>query len=75
MTMLQRNNFKAYIKQLRLEKGLNQYEMADLLTMKQATISQYENGLRYPGIEGFYHLWKIGVDLNELMKYMDVESD
>ena len=36
------------LKQLRTARGLSQAELGDMVGLKQATISQYENGSRKP---------------------------
>lgn len=36
------------LKQLRTNKGMSQAELADMVGLKQTTISQYENGSRKP---------------------------
>ena len=39
------------LKELRIEKGINQKELADKLGYKQNTISQWENGKRFMDTE------------------------
>ena len=39
------------LKELRIEKGMNQKELADRLGYKQNTISQWENGKRFMDTE------------------------
>lgn len=39
------------LKQFREEKGMSQTELANLVGLKQTTISQYENGSRKPDLE------------------------
>ena len=41
---------KLNIRNLRVQKGLKQKELADYLGIKQNTLSQYEIGIRKPNI-------------------------
>ena len=43
-------SFPAILRSLRLERGLNQYQVAAELHISQALLSHYENGLREPGL-------------------------
>lgn len=64
--------FKDIVKQLRLERGWSQQEVADRLGVNKQTISQYERGIRKPlfdtaeQLAGIFH-----VDLNYLMGFTD----
>lgn len=42
------SSFKERLKELRLEKGLSQGQLADNLAMKHANISRWESGLQDP---------------------------
>ena len=44
-------NFGSKIKELRLEKGLTQQQLANLLGVAVSAISSYESGSRYPSYE------------------------
>lgn len=44
------NKFKDILKELRLDKGLGQVELAKLLGVSKGVISLWENGLREPGM-------------------------
>lgn len=44
------NKFKENIKQLRIEKGLGQTELASHLGVSKGIISLWENGLREPSM-------------------------
>lgn len=41
--------FKEKLKQLREEKGLSQYELADKIFVSRSTVAKWENGLGMPG--------------------------
>lgn len=47
------------IKQIRLEKGISQKRLADLLGITRQAISQYENGNREPKLETWQKLAKL----------------
>lgn len=59
------NEFTERIKELRLEKGLLQKDIADILKITQQQYSLYENGTRTIGIEL----------INKLAKYYDVNVE
>lgn len=44
------------IKELRVESGLYQSQLAEMVGLAQNTISQYENGTNSPSIETLAHL-------------------
>lgn len=44
-------NFGSKVKELRLEKGLTQQQLANLLGVAVSAISSYESGSRYPSYE------------------------
>ena len=44
-------NFGSKVKELRLEKGLTQQQLANLLGVAISAISSYESGSRYPSYE------------------------
>lgn len=44
------NHFKDNLRELRLEKGLGQAELAKQLGVSKGVISLWENGLREPGM-------------------------
>lgn len=64
--------FSQIVKNLRLERGWSQQEVADRVGLNKMTISQYENGKRKPSFEmiealaGIFH-----VDLNYLLGFTD----
>ena len=43
--------FAERLKQMRVEKGLSQYELAAKLKTSQANIARYEKGVTYPSME------------------------
>ncbi len=53
------------LKQLRLEKGLSQQELGDLIGVSKVSISEYENGNRIPLLNNF----------NELLDVFHVKAD
>ena len=50
------------IRELRMEKGLSQQELGDLLGVSKVSICGYEKGLRIPTMENFLQL----IDILEL---------
>jgi len=57
------------IKQLRLEKGLTQQELADKIGVKQKDISRWENGTYKPKLDKLQLIAKaLECDLIELIK-------
>ena len=62
------NKFKDNIKELRMEKGLGQTELAKMLVVSKGVISLWENGLREPGMYSLILLAKFfGVSIDELV--------
>ena len=60
-----KNIFKENFKQLRLEKGIGQVELASALCVSKGVISLWENGLREPGMSS----------LIAIAKYFNVSID
>lgn len=58
-------NFATRLKELRVEKGLSQFELAKKLSTSKSTISMYEQGRRTPSYEG----------LEEMADYFNVDMD
>ncbi|MCM1042595.1 MAG: helix-turn-helix transcriptional regulator [Corallococcus sp.] len=59
------NKFKDILKELRLEKGLGQVELAKILGVSKGVISLWENGLREPSMYSLILLskfFKITID-------------
>ena len=52
-------NFGSKVKELRLEKGLTQQQLANLLGVAVSAISSYESGSRYPSYEVLISLARI----------------
>lgn len=52
-------NFGSKVKELRLEKGLTQQQLANLLGVAVSAISSYESGNRYPSYEVLISLARI----------------
>ena len=47
------------IRDMRIEKGLSQQELGDLLGVTKVSICGYENGTRTPSLDTFYDLAKV----------------
>lgn len=64
--------FSQIVKQLRLERGLTQQELADMVGLTKVTISQYETGKRKPSFEMIEALADVfHVDMNYLLGFTD----
>jgi len=62
------NSFRKNLKLARIQKGLMQQDLADLLGIKQASISQYERGDRVPPIQTIKAIAKVlQVSMSELI--------
>lgn len=65
-------DFSEILKQLRLERGWSQQDVADRIGLNKMTVSQYESGQRRPS---FNRIEKIAdvfqVDLNYLLGFTD----
>ena len=57
--------FSSVLRKLRDEKGLNQTQLGKELNLAQRTISNYENGERFPN----------EIILNQIADYFDVSMD
>lgn len=67
-TLLNIQSFADTIKKLRLEKGLSQPELAELMVVSRSTISMWELGSRLPDIGMLERLSKcLGVDIQILL--------
>ncbi len=68
MYMENQNRFKDILRELRMEKGLGQVELAAAIGVSKGVISLWENGLREPGM---YSLMKLArffnVSMDELV--------
>ena len=65
-------DFSEIIKQLRLERGWSQQDVADRVGRNKMTISQYENGKRKPSFDMIEALADVfHVDLNYLLGFTD----
>lgn len=66
--MENQNRFKDILRELRMEKGLGQVELAAAIGVSKGVISLWENGLREPGM---YSLMKLArffnVSMDELV--------
>ena len=63
-------NFKENLKQLRIEKGLSQDELAKLLNTSLKTISHWETGYSEPSLTQLCELAKIfDISTEELLDY------
>lgn len=64
--------FKDIVKQLRIERGWSQQDVADRVGLTKVTISQYENGKRKPSFEMIEALAAaFHVDMNYLLGFTD----
>lgn len=63
--MRMKNKFAERLKELRVEKNLNQVELAAAVGVSKGIISLWENGLREPGM----------FSLIQLAKFFDVSID
>lgn len=64
--------FKNIVKQLRLERGWSQQDVADRVGLTKVTISQYETGKRKPSFEMIEALAEaFHVDMNYLLGFTD----
>ena len=66
--------FKDKLKELREQKGISQYELADKIFVSRSTIAKWENGLGMPGkasMESLCEFFQISKD--ELLKEDDPE--
>lgn len=65
-------DFSQIVKQLRLERGLTQQELANMVGLTKVTISQYETGKRKPSFEMIEALADVfHVDMNYLLGFTD----
>lgn len=66
--MLDNKTFGNFIREKRIEKGLKQRELADLLYVTESAVSKWENGKSYPDITMIPNLCKVlGVTEKELI--------
>lgn len=62
------NRFKDNLKELRIEKGLGQVELAKAVGVSKGIISLWENGLREPNMSSLIALATFfGVSIDELV--------
>lgn len=59
------NNFSKNLKELRIEKGLSQQELAQILNVTQSTVAKWESGDREPNFS----------ILIELSNYFNISTD
>lgn len=60
------NTLSSNLKELRIQNGLKQKEIAEKLNLKQQTYSRYENGEREPDIDllmSIAELYRIPIDV------------
>lgn len=57
MNFILKDNFKDILRNLRLEKGLLQKEMAKKLNVSLSTYSKYEQGTSTPNKENLIKIW------------------
>ena len=64
------NKFKENLKELRLEKGLGQVELAKAIGVSKGVISLWENGLREPNMYSLVILAKFfNITIDELVGF------
>ena len=62
------NKFKDNLKELRLEKGLGQVELANAIGVSKGVISLWENGLREPNMYSLIIIAKFfNISIDELV--------
>lgn len=67
-----KNKFCIRLKELRIEKGINQVMLASKLQVSKGIISLWENGLREPTLSNLVAIAKIfGVSLDYLVGLTD----
>lgn len=65
---MEENRFKDNLKELRLEKGLGQVELAKALGVSKGVISLWENGLREPNMYSLILIAKFfNISIDELV--------
>lgn len=57
--------FKDKLKELRIQKGISQYELADKLSVSRSAIAKWENGNDIPS----------DVNLEAIYEFFDVEEE
>jgi transcriptional regulator with XRE-family HTH domain len=63
-----KNKFRDNLKELRIEKGLGQVELAKAIGVSKGVISLWENGLREPSMYSLIMLAKFfGTSIDELV--------
>ncbi len=80
MNFILKDNFKDILKNLRLEKGLLQKEMAKKLNVSLSTYSKYEQGTSTPNKENLIKIWNffgvpfsMFINENEEIKKSEIE--
>lgn len=69
-------NFGTNLRNLRVQRGLTQQKLADDLSISQASITAYENGVREPNFEMVNRLAEyFNVAPSALMPFGDVSDD
>ena len=64
--------FADILRYLRLEKGINQIELAKIMNCRQSTVSLWENGLREPSMSSLIALAQFfGVTIDYLVGLED----
>jgi transcriptional regulator with XRE-family HTH domain len=64
------------LKELREEKGMSQTELANIVGLKQTTISQYENGSRSPKMSVAKKLSDaLGISLDDFVRLSTFQNE
>ena len=62
------SSFGKNLKRIREERGLTQTQLAQMITTNRVSISEWENGVRYPQVIWVYRLAeKLGVKPSDLL--------
>lgn len=68
-------SFSNRLKQLRIERGLTQQQLADILNISKSSINMYERGEREPGFETLEAIADVfNVDMNFLLGKSHVKN-
>jgi len=68
-------DFNVKLKKVRQNKGLSQTELADIMSVKQQRISEYERGVVTPSLERLVEIAQIlDVSLDELVEFKRIQN-
>jgi transcriptional regulator with XRE-family HTH domain len=69
------NDIPVYCKAIRNRRELNQRDLADLLNVRQATVSRWEKGLSSPDVRSFFRIINLMVDIAEEIRREKVKRN